>query len=253
MACHNCNNPNTIKAHLVPRVFCREVQSGTSHALHDPSRSHFTKSQSGVWDDSILCSKCDNTLGVYENYAHKMLSMIRTSKIGSSGQILTIGDVDRDSIMRFLAGILYKFSLTTRVILRINLGRYQEVCRAISLANAPIPPCLEVLAFRPILFAGDDSVIAYRTPSPDRKYGLNIYRMMIGGMVFLIKLDKRKIESTPLIKDFKMLIGDNDREFSYAVAKAEFFEDCYLPAISILQNQQLSQYLDNVSPKPPSQ
>ena len=164
MACANCGDPDTIKAHLIPRVFCVEVQEGKSHAAQLAESGDYRISQSGIWDASILCANCDGKLGELEDYAHQVFKAVRNHPTGSTFQVEVIDDVDNERILRFCAGISYKYSLTDRAKGKIALGRYQEVCRRIALNGDDIPASFDAFIFRPIRFSNDSGLFAYRAP-----------------------------------------------------------------------------------------
>jgi hypothetical protein len=241
MTCDNCGAEETIKAHLIPRVFCKQVQTGMSHAAQVNASGNFLISQSGVWDSTILCSTCDGVLGEYERYAHKVSSGVRDRGSDASGRIKIMSNVDTVKMLRFCAGILYKYSLTSERSGKITLGRYKNIIREFIFDQAkPAPNELDVFIFRPLRHYGDKGVFAYRAPLPDRKYGINMYRMMMGGLIFFVKLDRRRI-SDPNITPF--LIKGRE-ELSYLTVPATLFEEFKLARDALRINPRLSDYLD---------
>lgn len=87
MACIKCGKKETIKAHLIPKVFCREIQVGKMHAAGVINSNKFTPTQSGVFDKQILCAKCDGELGELENYAAKTFRIIRKKYVSNDNGI----------------------------------------------------------------------------------------------------------------------------------------------------------------------
>lgn len=243
MPCKNCGNDKTIRAHLIPKVFCKQIQLGNSHATQVGLNGDFKVSQSGLWDDSILCTECDNKLGALENYAHKVFSVIRTYGSEKPGASKAVDGVDCTVILRFCAALLYKFSITKPERGRIRLGRYQEMCRDTAFGNQSIPEEIDAFAFRPIRYARDAEVFAYRAPSPDRKHRINLYRFMIGGMLIFVKLDKRPFPDSRL-RDY-MLKGA--KSFTYLIVPAQGLEEYRIPQRVIAENEGLSMYLDKVA------
>ena len=70
MPCLNCGAEETIKAHLMPQAFVKEIRGeDTAHAITNSDLSAFQPSQNGRYDDAILCAPCDNKLGRDENFA----------------------------------------------------------------------------------------------------------------------------------------------------------------------------------------
>lgn len=245
MSCLNCGNPVTIRAHLIPRVFCKEVMVGKSHAAMVLESGDFTISQSGVWDDSILCACCDNILGVHENYAHKVFSALRSRGSDMAWEPKVFDGVECNRLIRCICGILYKYSITCKYKGQISLGRYQKKCQDIAFSSVPISSDIDAFAFRPIRYAGDDGVFTYRAPQADRKYGLNMYRMMIGGMILFVKLDKRPIVDTIT----STLLMRNSSDFIYRESPAQVFEEFHIPKSLVNSKGRLSTYLDKIDPR----
>jgi len=70
MSCRNCSSKKTIEAHLIPKVFTKEVTAGSAHAIVAVNDAHGIRpSQRGIFDSGILCEACDNRLGALEQNA----------------------------------------------------------------------------------------------------------------------------------------------------------------------------------------
>jgi len=242
MNCSNCGSDALIKAHLIPRAFCVEVQTGKSHAASVTKDGNFVVNQSGVWDRNILCNKCDGRLGDYEQYAHRVAQEIRSSGSSTVGKTKIVAGVDNIKILRFCAGILYKYSLTTKANGRIDLGRYQEVLRTFIFdPSSPVPSELDALIVRPLRYDNDTGVFAYRAPAPDRQNGVNVFRMMMGGLIFIVQLDKRTLSDGLLSS---MLIRGCAEGLPFATVAAADFEEFTTPRELAHSNERLSTYLD---------
>ncbi|MGG7655110.1 hypothetical protein [Kocuria rosea] len=220
------------------------MQTGKSHAASATEAGKFTISQSGVWDREILCGECDGKLGTYEQYAHKIAQKIRQKGPGTSWKSEVLPDTDNIKILKFCSGILYKYSLTTKTNGQINLGRYQDVLRSFIFdQNTNVPPELDAFVVRPLRYANDSGVFAYRAPFPDRHHGINMYRMMMGGLIFFIKLDKRAISELPQ----GHLIKESAPGLPYTTVDATQYEEFTIPRKMIKTNEELSAYLDKNS------
>jgi hypothetical protein len=121
MLCMKCGKARTIRAHLIPRVFCTEVQVGTSHATGVRVNGSFHPSQSGTFDPHILCALCDEQLGKLEGYVDKICGAIRRQSINQSFGIKTCSGADKNIVLRFCAGILWKYSIAAKQFGRIDL------------------------------------------------------------------------------------------------------------------------------------
>jgi hypothetical protein len=195
MPCANCGEA-AIKAHLIPQAFIREVRGeDKGHALTNRDISSFQPSQNGRYDDAILCSACDNALGKHEKYAFETLAAIRTAAPDIVDRAFMVDGVDGDRLLRFAAGIVWKYALTKRDYGRIEIGPYTRRLQQMLFEDSP--PQLEIDAFLMKLHSGDDMAYFYRAPSPERYEGLNFIRFSVGGFIFLVKLDQRKVSSLP--------------------------------------------------------
>lgn len=243
LRCANCNSAELIKAHLIPRAFAVEVLVGKSLVANVRSSDSFKSTQSGIWDKEILCGKCDGILGAYEDYALRVTQRIRAQNGTAPWQQRTLSDIETDKILRFCAGILYKYSLTKPENGRIRLGRYQEVLRQyIFNPSEPCPSELDALFIRPLRFAGDDGVFAYRAPRDDRQDGLNCYRMMMGGVIFFVYLDARS--ARPFWASPHLIKKHSDNA-TVTIVDAQAYEEFTIPE-RLANSGRLSDHLDHL-------
>lgn len=196
MPCANCGEIATVKAHLIPQAFAREVRGGDKqHALTDNNISSFQPSQNGRYDDSILCANCDNRLGKDEKYAFETLAAIRAESVDLVNRAFMADGVDGDRLLRFAAGIIWKYALTKPHYGRIEIGPFRQMLREVLFEDGPGSPAIDAFLLK--LHSGDDSVYFYRAPSLERYEGLNFSRFAVGGFIFLVKLDQRRPSSPP--------------------------------------------------------
>lgn len=73
---------------------------------------------------------------------------------------------------------------------RIDIGPCAEVLRSVAFGIAPIPDTIDLAMFRVIELDGD--VYYYRAPMSDRKEGVNVVQLSVGGFLFFLKIDKRR-------------------------------------------------------------
>jgi hypothetical protein len=245
--CNNCGAHGTIRSHLIPRAFCVEVQDGPSHAAGVTGADTFERSQSGFIDRTILCAECDGVLGEFENYALRFFRKFREETPRKLGDVVPLPDADIAKLMRFCAAILYKYSLTTPKQGRIRLGHYQHALREFLFnEHASIPQGLGFFVLRPLRFNGDQGVFAYRAPKNDRQEGLNLYRMMMGGVIFFVYLDKQITRQRPRVPYF---VSTETSPFSIATVSAFGFEEFRKPHEFAFKEGKLSDYLDGLVEK----
>jgi hypothetical protein len=191
MACLNCGADATVRAHLIPQTFVREVRGDAKgHALTNSELSSFQPSQNGRYDDAILCAACDNILGKEEKYASETLAAIRRSALHIVGRAFMVDGIEGDRLLRFAAGIAWKYSVTKPQYGGIALGPYSLILRDLLFRDAHTGEAVD--AFLMKLHSGDDIAYFYRAPSLERYEGLNFVRFAVGGFIVLLKLDRRR-------------------------------------------------------------
>lgn len=123
--CRVCSAKSTIRAHLIPQAFAREVRDGDKHlALTAGASLNFRPTQNGLFDATLLCAKCDNKLGTYEKYCFETLGSIRKASFGKINQHVAISPVEPHRLIRFAAGLCWKYANTKAAYGRIDIGPY---------------------------------------------------------------------------------------------------------------------------------
>ncbi|MER8438334.1 hypothetical protein NKH36_00025 [Mesorhizobium sp. M1312] len=227
MACLICGEERTIDAHLIPRAFAVEIQAspGEKHVLTSPRGSGFKTTNTGRYDRNILCGKCDGILGKHEGYAFSLLTKARAQHT-PPGRLLAVDPLDGDGLVRFAAGIAWKYAVTKPEFGRISVGPYESVLADVAFERTDVPQAVDVSAFQ--LQAGDSEAYFYRMPLLDRKEGVNLVRFSVGGFVFILKVDRRPNPSMPPAECW--LRGKTAGAFM--IAPAHLFEEWNLHAES---------------------
>jgi hypothetical protein len=240
MPCIRCGNPKTIKAHLLPQVFCKEVKVGTSFASMVNDSGSFSLTQSGVFDKNILCKECDGKLGKNEKYAAEAFRLIRQKSVGNYNGTALLANQDKEKILRFVAGILWKYSITQKEYGRIDLFGFQEDVKRIAYEEIEIPTWFDALLFRLKIHPNDDGVFAYRAPLPDKLDRVRIYRFMVGGILFFVKVHNKKMRNDPTQQNW---LSQED-DLQYVIAPANMFEEYKILKDIAFNSEPLSSYLD---------
>lgn len=144
-----------------------------------------------------------------------------------------------DNILRFTAGLLWKYSVASKLNGRIELGPYRDILKDIAFHNAAIPTSIDALLFRLKTHEQDDGVFAYMTPKPDRQEGANGYRLLVGGMFIFIKLDKQQPKTEAYLR--ASIRGKTD--LPYVILPAQSFEE-FSKARRLAYSEPLSSFLD---------
>ena len=240
MACIRCNEQKTIKAHLIPQVFCKEVQVGKAHATGVREDGKFYVTQSGTFDKDILCAQCDGILGKLEEHAARVLKGIRENSIGLSIGAKIVQGVDNEKILRFCAGILWKYSITQEEYGKISLFGFQDEIQRIAYSEQDIPDWFDVAVFRLQTHSNDSGVFAYRAPLIDRKNRVRLYRFMLGGCLFFVKVHRKKMRDDPLTD----LWLNGESTFKFCLFPAQKFEEFSISQELAYNTESLSAFLD---------
>lgn len=238
MSCLVCSKAPTVRSHLIPRAFAREVQTGKAHAVVR-TPNDFTPTQSGIVERNILCASCDNELGKTERIAveafRKLRREARTARYGQH----TLKDIRGDDILRFVSGTLWKYSLASKQHGRIELGPYQDLLRDVAFSLKQVPRSVDALLIRLKRCDDDDGVFAYRTPKPERREGVRGYRLLVGGVLIFAKIDWQR----PSGSSFETASIRGKPDLPYFVLPAQPFEEFQLGA-KWAHSGALSEYLD---------
>jgi hypothetical protein len=241
--CLVCRAAPAIKrSHLIPRAMAREVQAGKAHAVAYTS-DKFTYTQSGLQEPDILCAGCDNKLGALEDIAVRAFRKIRKeAKTASFGEYVLNGTTG-DNILRFICGVLWKYSVATPAKGRIELGHYQDVVRDVAFSVMDVPETIDALLFRLKLGSDDDGVFTYRAPKQDEQEGVTGYRLLVGGMFIFVKTD----EKTPKFGALERGSMRGKPDLPYTVLPAQNFEEYHIPANLVHSDGPLSKLIDKLN------
>lgn len=240
MNCLVCGSSPTIKSHLVPRVLAAEVRVGTAHAVVSLSTPGYRESQSGLIDTNILCGPCDESIGRFEASTAKAFKSLRNAGVGVPDTTVVFAEQAPDIALRFYAAVLWKYAVARRDLGRIDLGPYQSELRKVAFEGAPIPSFFDAALMRLRLNRDDVGVFAYQAPKPDRKDGLNMYRLLVGGVLAFVKVDRRPWGNTPL-RDIAL---GNATQTRALVMAAQEFEEFKTPQRLVHEDSRLSAFLE---------
>lgn len=207
--CRVCGDPKTIRAHLIPQAFVKEIyfnpKSDEKHMLVHPDGAFKHKSNTGKFDPRLLCGPCDGRLGAYENSAFRLLKRLRQVKIGKKvGNESTIrpGTYEfriqqENEFVRFACGILWKYAaLPDQDPSRIKIGNYPDKFQKICFEDADIPDDIDVFIERDLFsfcaFTDPNDVYFYSMPSVGEKGHSPPMRMCwfsLGGFIIYVRLD----------------------------------------------------------------
>ncbi|WP_457337694.1 hypothetical protein [Rhizobacter sp. P5_C2] len=145
-----------------------------------------------------------------------------------------------DVTLRFYAALLWKYAVARRDLGQIDLGPYKSELQTVAFEGTPIPAFFDAALMRLRINRDDAGVFAYRAPKPDRQNGLNMYRVLVGGVLAFVKVDRRPWGNSPL-RDIALGSATNTRAL---VMAAQRFEEFKTPQHLAHNDTRLSAFLD---------
>lgn len=206
--CRICSSVPTIKAHLIPEAFVKEIyhspKSDEKHMIVFNETRYKSASNTGRYERGILCGQCDGLLGKYEDSALELIKRLRRIKIGrKSGTESMISPglypfrvPTPDVILRFACGILWKYaSVDPNTPGHLRIGDMKERLEDICFRNGAIPDSIDVFLERDLFsycaFADPMDVYYYATPSLNIRGGRLTAWFSLGGFIVYVRLDDR--------------------------------------------------------------
>ena len=196
MKCHLClEDRKLIKAHIIPESFFLPLRFGKrAPEIHtNIDGEHPKRSPVGIYDTLILCSKCDNTIGDWDNYAQQLLLKEFNEDLavydGSKKVAYKIDSFDYEKLKLFFISVLWRASISNHYFFkRVKLGPYESIARKMILENEP--GSAEDFSVVIAKFS-EPNVTGILDPHKDRYDGVNFYRFYMTGFVIYVKVDKR--------------------------------------------------------------
>lgn len=134
--CHAA--PASCKSHIIPRQFFMRIRGAEKHLVvfEVEEKLERSVSQSGVWEQGILCPKCDTQLGHFDAYAYKVLpehiSKDRIRYLAPGVTIVEMGAIDIDRFKRFLVALLWRASRSSHDLFQyVKLRPYERKMKAV--------------------------------------------------------------------------------------------------------------------------
>ena len=199
-----------IKAHIIPKQFYRRIMHGTPNLLKFEVDNVVNRSitQSGVHQNDLLCSDCDNQIGRYDDYAYEVLTrQIDEKKLHSFGRglyVYEIGEIRVEIFRLFLVSLVWRAGIARDQMFQlIKLGSYEERLKQILLGKKS--ELLDSITAVIILFRPPKYPDIMWSPFCSKMDGINIATFYLPPWKIWLKLDRRPFRD-PFDK-FALTIG----------------------------------------------
>lgn len=208
-------NTVLIQAHIIPKWAFKYLYPETDKdSLLLIKKGSTTRRPIGPYDPGILCLKCDNFLGIYDNYAKSIL--LDGEFIEETELTYTIKNVKHDKLRLFLISVVWRASISSlNEFSKITIGPYEDKIRNILLdiqnnvANIFLKDySFLITKFNEGQLPQDMVNRNIQIPHKQKIEGVNVIVLyMPRGLKIIIKTDKRKLPET-----LNKLVEKNDNK-----------------------------------------
>lgn len=198
--CFLCDRPKKmIRAHILSKRFFKALKKDDKYDFYIYNNNKMGRTKSGIFDENILCQKCDNSFSEYENETIKLLKLdlsqyectIEENGHKASFFLIPHNLISSEKIMMFFISLLWKSSISKRKeFSKISLGKYEKFFKE-ALKNRKIPDVIDVtMSYFSDNATGKETI---SLPAKGRNQeGINYYEFYFNGFDIRIKVDKRK-------------------------------------------------------------
>lgn len=130
--------PASCKSHIIPRQFYKRIRGAEKHILelHVEGEVNRRFSQSGIWEQGILCPACDGKLGNFDSYGYKVLpeniQQQQIQRLAPNLNVYELGQLDVEKFKKFLVGLVWRASRAKHEMFKfVNIGPYESRFKSI--------------------------------------------------------------------------------------------------------------------------
>ncbi|HRK62078.1 MAG TPA: hypothetical protein PLY88_05975 [Candidatus Omnitrophota bacterium] len=140
--CYCGNYKDLCKAHIIPKRFYPDPNKEKLRVVDSEDLS-WKQRQNGIWDESILCSACDNQLNEYDKEGYRILRDDLKSKKGKVNDLNTVysfkaGEFDFKKLRFFFISLIWRASISSEPTFKaVELGKYEAI--ALNILKGAIP------------------------------------------------------------------------------------------------------------------
>lgn len=182
------------KSHILPEFFYLPLYDELHRTMHIPSNKKEKLIQKGV-REYLLCQECETKLSRYEGYAIKAIRDIPNFKKDLRGGTVFSDNVDYETFKLFQLSILWRAGVSNNLMFaNVNLGKHEQKIRTMLVEENPGSyteyGCFIVMLPNPQKI---DKIIM--PPMPEKLFGHNGYRFMIGNLFWYYIVSSHPVQS----------------------------------------------------------
>jgi hypothetical protein len=203
-----CGTADTVRTHIIPRSLFR-LTRGEQRMVARTRRGDtgWEVSQSGFYDDNILCSAHEECLGRFDDYAFRFCKGFRAQ--AAQGAIsVTLRNDRPELLVGFACAVVWRMAASRSASdPEEMLGPFATRLRDLLFEETPFDPLL--LLSRNAFHLGGKLLDMNVLPVPYDELGLHFCRFITCGIVFDLKLDER-----PAPAPMAVLAANDQREIT---------------------------------------
>ena len=196
MKCKFCGNERIlIKAHIIPASFFRRIKQGTKalEMITNRAGEYTKKAPIGVYDKTIICSKCESIWQEWDTYAQQLLAdeplngrarYHNNEKIG-----YVVDNFEYKKLKLFFISMVWRASVSSHQFYsKVSLGQFEDIAK--QHIEKSDPGGSEDFS---VTLAKFDHPLAKSTldPHDDKHSDVNYVRFYLAGYIAYIKIDNK--------------------------------------------------------------
>lgn len=190
MPCLICGDTDTVKSHIIPRALFRIAKGAKPKVLRTRRGDNgWEESQSGFFDDRLLCAKHESRLGRFDDYAARFCRAFH-SQAERRIPVFTIPNPRPDLLVGFACATVWRMAASRSELKPERmLGPYAKFLAGLLFEGVPFDPLL-LLSRSAYQLRGQPlemNVLPVRHTELDRRF----WRFIACGIIFDLKLDAR--------------------------------------------------------------
>jgi hypothetical protein len=194
MACKICGNEKTIRCHLMPRALMHDLRGAHPNmvmgGMHRPG---IEISQSGTWDDDLLCETHEQLLQKSDQYGVDWIRRFSAQREAfAQDDIFLVPNERPDLFLKFVCSVVWRHAMSGRSSdFNMDLGPWEVQLRDLIFAESNYNPVFVIAAKRWLMMSEYVGHVAF-PPHRNFGFGKRGWEFEIGGLVWILILDSRK-------------------------------------------------------------
>jgi hypothetical protein len=202
MGCRVCGDARTVKSHIIPRAFARDVRKDAKHVIAgSPNRSGVQRMQTGAYSEALLCDAHENATAAPDKYAVEFVRRVQEAWGDRAARSMLTVSNPVPSILRSFALLTIWREVHFQAQPDVTLGGYDGPVQRHLFEGGPAPDWAIVVQRTnftvPPGGASDFNLHPYQYRVADR----SAWTFTVAGVCFIAFSDKRGLP--PLFEEWR--------------------------------------------------